>query len=217
MWRKLFPVTRPYKLLEIAIFEWVNLETVAVILAIAYLLFAIKENSLCWYCAFFSTAIYVWIFGDVSLYMESALNIYYMAMAVYGWYQWQRGGQDKTGLQISRWSLGNHFLAVGVILIATVTSGYLLAANTDARLPYLDSFTTWASVITTVMVARKIIENWLYWVVINMVSIFLYLDRELYQTAGLFVLYIVLAVAGYIIWIKKYREQYTAASSPDAI
>jgi len=204
-------------LLEIAIFEWVNLETVAVILAIAYLLFAIKENSLCWYCAFFSTAIYVWIFGDVSLYMESALNIYYMAMAVYGWYQWQRGGQDKTGLQISRWSLGNHFLAVGVILIATVTSGYLLAANTDARLPYLDSFTTWASVITTVMVARKIIENWLYWVVINMVSIFLYLDRELYQTAGLFVLYIVLAVAGYIIWIKKYREQYTAASSPDAI
>jgi len=198
-------------------FEWVNLETVAVILAIAYLLLAIKENSLCWYCAFFSTAIYVWIFGDVSLYMESALNIYYMAMAVYGWYQWQRGGQDKTGLQISRWSLGNHFLAVGVILIATVTSGYLLAANTDARLPYLDSFTTWASVITTVMVARKIIENWLYWVVINMVSIFLYLDRELYQTAGLFVLYIVLAVAGYIIWIKKYREQYTAASSPDAI
>ena len=198
-------------------FEWVNLETVAVILAIAYLLFAIKENSLCWYCAFFSTAIYVWIFGDVSLYMESALNIYYMAMAVYGWYQWQRGGQDKTGLQISRWSLGNHFLAVGVILIATVTSGYLLAANTDARLPYLDSFTTWASVITTVMVARKIIENWLYWVVINMVSIFLYLDRELYQTAGLFVLYIVLAVAGYIIWIKKYREQYTAASSADAI
>lgn len=198
-------------------FEWVNLETVAVILAIAYLLLAIKENSLCWYCAFFSTAIYVWIFGDVSLYMESALNIYYMAMAVYGWYQWQRGGQDKTGLQISRWSLGNHFLAVGVILIATVTSGYLLAANTDARLPYLDSFTTWASVITTVMVARKIIENWLYWVVINMVSIFLYLDRELYQTAGLFVLYIVLAVVGYIIWIKKYREQYTAASSPDAI
>jgi len=198
-------------------FEWVNLETVAVILAIAYLLFAIKENSLCWYCAFFSTAIYVWIFGDVSLYMESALNIYYMAMAIYGWYQWQRGGQNKTGLNITRWSLGNHSMAIGIILIATVISGYLLAANTDARLPYLDSFTTWASVITTVMVARKIIENWLYWVVIDIVSIFLYLDRGLYQTAGLFVLYIVLAVVGYIIWVKKYREQYTATSSADAI
>ncbi len=198
-------------------FEWVNLETVAVILAIAYLLFAIKENSLCWYCAFFSTAIYVWIFGDVSLYMESALNIYYMAMAVYGWYQWQRGGQHQTGLKISRWSLANHSMAIGIVLIATAISGYLLTANTDARLPYLDSFTTWAGVVTTVMVARKIIENWLYWVVIDMVSIFLYLDRGLYQTAGLFVLYIVLAVVGYIIWIKKYREQYTAASSADAI
>lgn len=197
--------------------EWVNLETVAVILAIAYLLFAIKENSLCWYCAFFSTAIYVWIFGDVSLYMESALNIYYMAMAVYGWYQWQRGGEHQTGLNISRWSLARHSMAIGIILIATVISGYLLAANTDARLPYLDSFTTWASVVTTVMVARKIIENWLYWVVIDFVSIFLYLDRGLYQTAGLFVLYIVLAVVGYIIWIKKYREQSTADTSADAI
>lgn len=198
-------------------FEWVNLETLAVLLAIAYLLFAIKENSLCWYCAFFSTAIYVWIFGDVSLYMESALNIYYMAMAIYGWYQWQRGGEDKTGLEISRWSPVDHSRAIGIILVATVISGYLLAANTDARLPYLDSFTTWASVVTTVMVARKIIENWLYWVVIDLVSIFLYLDRGLYQTAGLFVLYIVLAVAGYIIWVKKYREQSTAASSAGAI
>jgi nicotinamide mononucleotide transporter len=198
-------------------FDWTNLETVAVVLSIAYLLFAMKENSLCWYCAFFSTAIYVWIFGDVSLYMESALNIYYMLMAVYGWYQWQRGGQNHAGRKISRWSLSNHIIAIAAILIATVISGYLLTKNTDAQLPYLDSFTTWASVITTLMVARKIIENWLYWVVIDFASIFLYLDRGLYQTAGLFVLYIILAVAGYILWTKKYREQNTADSSASAI
>ena len=198
-------------------FEWVNLETVAVILAIAYILLAIKENILCWHCAFFSAALYVWIFRDAGLYMGSALNIYYMAMAVYGWYQWQRGGEHQAGLNISRWPRGNHIMAVGVIFIATVISGYLLAENTDAQLPYVDSFIAWASVVATVMVARKIIENWLYWIVINLVSIFLYLDRGLDQTAGLFVLYIVLAVTGYITWIKKYREQYTAASSTDAI
>jgi nicotinamide mononucleotide transporter len=139
-----------------------------------------------------------------------------MLMAVYGWYQWQRGGQDQVGLEISRWSLSKHCLAIAAILFATVISGYLLTENTDARLPYLDSFTTWASVVTTLMVARKIIENWLYWVVIDAVSIFLYLDRELYQTAGLFVLYVVLAVVGYILWIKKYREQNSADSSPSA-
>jgi nicotinamide mononucleotide transporter len=140
-----------------------------------------------------------------------------MLMAVYGWYQWQRGGQNHAGRKISRWSLSNHIIAIAAILIATVISGYLLTKNTDAQLPYLDSFTTWASVITTLMVARKIIENWLYWVVIDFASIFLYLDRGLDQTAGLFVLYIILAVAGYILWTKKYREQNTADSSASAI
>ena len=204
-------------MLETTIFDWVNLETVAVVLSVAYLLFAMKENSLCWYCALFSTAIYVWIFGDVSLYMESALNIYYMLMAVYGWYQWQRGGEDHGSLEISRWSLPTHVAAIVAVLVGTVISGYLLTENSDAHLPYLDSFTTWASVVATLMVARKIIENWLYWVVIDFVSIFLCLDRGLYQTAALFVLYIILAVVGYIIWIKKYREQSTADSSANVL
>ena len=194
-------------------FDWVNLETVAVALAVAYLALAIKENSLCWYCAFFSTAIYVWIFGDVSLYMESALNIYYMAMAVYGWYQWQRGGEQNSGLSISRWNPRQHINAILLIALATAVSGYALATNTDARLPYLDSFTTWAAVLTTVMVARKVIDNWLYWIVINSASIYLYWDRELYQTAALLVLYIVLSVIGYRFWLKSLQQQNLTANS----
>ncbi|MGB0450031.1 MAG: nicotinamide riboside transporter PnuC, partial [Porticoccaceae bacterium] len=101
--------------------------------------------------------------------------------------------------------------------IATSISGYLLVGNTDAKLPYIDSFTTWSSVVATWMVARKIIENWLYWLGIDVVSIFLYLERGLYQTAGLYTLYIILAVVGYILWTKKYREQNSADSSPSAI
>ncbi|MCT2530606.1 nicotinamide riboside transporter PnuC [SAR92 clade bacterium H921] len=196
-------------------FDWVNLETVAVALSIAYLILAMKENSLCWYCAFVSTAIYVVIFGDVSLYMESALNGYYMAMAIYGWYQWQRGGSANQGVALSIWTTRQHFMAIGLILLATVISGYLLTVTTEARLPYIDSFTTWASVVTTVMVARKVLENWLYWIVINSVSIFLYIDRELYQTAAMFVVYLVLAIIGYFTWRKNYLEQdsYTAQAN----
>lgn len=196
-------------------FDWVNLETVAVALSIAYLILAMKENSLCWYCAFVSTAIYVVIFGDVSLYMESALNGYYMAMAIYGWYQWQRGGSANQGVALSIWSTRQHFMAIGLILLSTVISGYLLTVTTEARLPYIDSFTTWASVVTTVMVARKVLENWLYWIVINSVSIFLYIDRELYQTAAMFVVYLVLAIIGYFTWRKNYLEQdsYTAQAN----
>jgi len=188
-------------------FDWVNLETLAVALGISYLLLAMCENSLCWYCAFFSTAIYVYIFGDVSLYMESALNVYYMGMAVYGWLQWQKGGANHSGVEIVRWTAKHHIICVLVILIASVISGYLLSVNTDARLPYLDSFTTWASVLTTVMVARKVLENWLYWIVINSVSIYLYIDRDLDQTAAMFTLYLVLSVLGYVAWKKNYVLQ----------
>jgi len=188
-------------------FDWVNLETLAVALGISYLLLAMRENSLCWYCAFFSTAIYVYIFGDVSLYMESALNVYYMGMAVYGWLQWQKGGANHSGVEIVRWTAKHHIICVLVILIASVISGYLLSVNTDARLPYLDSFTTWASVLTTVMVARKVLEHWLYWIVINSVSIYLYIDRDLDQTAAMFTLYLVLSVLGYVAWKKNYVLQ----------
>lgn len=187
--------------------EWVGLETLAVVLGIAYLLLAMRENSLCWYCAFVSTGIYIWIFGDVSLYMESALNAYYMLMAVYGWYQWRRGGAGSSGIQLCHWSLNSHLVAIGVVLVLSLISGYLLAQSTNARMPYLDSFTTWGSVLTTYLVARKVVENWIYWIVINSVSIFLYIDRELYQTAGLFSLYLILAVVGYIAWRKAYLKQ----------
>ena len=188
-------------------FEWVNLETLAVFLGIGYLLLAMRESSLCWYCAFFSTALYVWIFGDVSLYMESALNVYYMAMAIYGWLQWQRGGADKSGVKIIRWTARQHILGVAIILAASVTSGYLLSSNTAAKLPYLDSFTTWGSIFTTIMVAQKVLENWLYWIVINSVSIYLYIDRGLDQTAAMFFLYLVLATIGFLTWKKAYDTQ----------
>ena len=188
-------------------FEWVNLETLAVVLGIGYLLLAMRESSLCWYCAFLSTALYVWIFGDVSLYMESALNVYYMAMAIYGWLQWQRGGADKRGVKIIRWTARQHILGVAIILAASVTSGYLLSSNTAAKLPYLDSFTTWGSVFTTIMVAQKVLENWLYWIVINSVSIYLYIDRGLDQTAAMFFLYLVLATIGFLTWKKAYDTQ----------
>ncbi|MDB2558520.1 nicotinamide riboside transporter PnuC, partial [Porticoccaceae bacterium] len=95
---------------------------------------------------------------------------------------------------------------IGIFTISVI-SGYLLSKNTSAQLPYLDSFTTWGSVFTTVMVARKVLENWLYWIVINVVSIYLYIDRGLDQTAAMFALYLVLATLGFYAWKKAYVTQ----------
>lgn len=182
-------------------------ELIAVLLAIAYLLLAVRENIACWYAAFISTGIFLVIFWRVNLYMESVLQIYYLVMAVYGWYQWRQPASEEHYLPISTWSPSHHVYTIAIILILSAASGFLLNAYTDARLPWVDSFTTWASVITTWMVARKILENWIYWLVIDSVSIYLYVDRELYFTALLFATYLIIIAFGYHRWKKVYQRQ----------
>ena len=150
-------------------------EAVAVVFAIAYLLLAVRENILCWLFAFMSTAIYTVLFWDVSLLMESALNVYYMAMAVYGWYQWTHGGHNGNDephqLGVQSMSGRQHVLVITATAILVLISGYLLSEHSSAVWPYVDSFTTWASVITTYLVTQKYLQNWLYWIVIDAVSI----------------------------------------------
>jgi nicotinamide mononucleotide transporter len=182
-------------------------EVAAVVCAIAYLLLAVREKILCWAFAFVSTAIYTVLFWDVSLLMESALNVYYMAMAVYGYQQWTRGGGNGTSeLAIRAMYPRQHAIVIALIVVLTLTSGILLGEYSTAAWPFVDSFTTWASVITTYLVARKYLENWLYWLVIDSVSVPLYIDRDLNLTALLFVAYIIIAVFGYIGWRRHYLE-----------
>ena len=185
------------------------MEVAAVVFAMAYLLLAVRENVLCWFFAFLSTAIYTVLFWDVNLLMESALNVYYMAMAVYGWHQWTRGGTNSSDepdvLAIRTMSGQQHALVIAAIAVLVFVSGYLLSEHSSAAWPYVDSFTTWASVITTYLVARKYLQNWLYWIVIDTVSIPLYIDRGLNLTALLFVAYVVIAVIGYFKWREHLR------------
>lgn len=193
------------------------LEMTAVVFAMAYLLLAVRENVLCWLFAFLSTAIYTVLFWDVSLLMESALNVYYMAMAVYGWYQWTRGGSNGDdrphALTVRSMSGAQHAMVITAIAALSFASGYLLSEHSSAVWPYVDSFTTWASVITTYLVACKYLQNWLYWVVIDAVSVPLYIDRGLNLTALLFVAYVVIAVVGYFKWREHLRNNGQAVAA----
>jgi nicotinamide mononucleotide transporter len=189
-------------------------EMAAVAFAITYLLLAVRENVWCWLFAFVSTAIYTILFRDVSLLMDSALNVYYMAMAVFGWYQWTRGGAGISSgsnakshtLAIQILSKRQHGLILISILLFSGVSGYLLSKYSTAAWPYVDSFTTWASVIATYLIARKYLQNWLYWIVIDAVSVPLYIERGLKLTALLFAAYIIIAVVGYISWQRHVRD-----------
>jgi nicotinamide mononucleotide transporter len=188
-------------------------EVIAVVLAIAYLLLAVRQSLWCWGAALVSTAIYFGLFLRAGLYMESVLQVFYIAMAVYGWYRWRFGGVGaEDSLPVTTWRWNVHAIAIaGTIGCATVT-GWALARFTAAQLPYLDSFTTWASIVTTWMVARKILENWIYWFVIDSVSIYLYVSRSLHLTAVLFAVYLVIIVFGYRDW----RRSWLAGRSPEA-
>ena len=183
------------------------LESLAVILAIAYLLLAAREHIACWYCAFASSAIFTVIFWDVSLLMESALNVFYVVMAVVGWYEWQFGGRDHHGVHIRRMTLVQHGLILLSMVVVTLAAGWYMQHYTREAWPYLDSFTTWASILTTFLVVWKVLENWLYWLVIDSISIYLYVDRGLYLTALLFVAYVVIVVFGFLHWRRLYAGQ----------
>ena len=183
-------------------------EAAGVVLAVAYLVLAIRQNMLCWAAASMSSLIYMVVFYSALLYMESALQIFYAAMAVYGWYQWRYAGDDGTGVRIHTWTITRHVQVIAGIAVTAVLAGWIMS-KTDAAFPYADALTTVAAIVTTFMVARKVLENWAYWFVIDSISVYLYVARELYLTALLFVFYLVLIVIGY----RRWRRDYLAGDS----
>jgi len=192
--------------------SWSAIELTAVVFAILYLLLAIRENIWCWVCAGISTLLYIWIFVTAKLYMESLLNAFYFGMAVYGWYAWTSGRDDSQELPVTVWPLRAHATALSVIVVLIASVGYWLSRNTDAAFPFIDSATTFAAMWATFLVARKVLENWWYWLVIDLVSIFIYWSRDLELTSLLFVLYVLMIPFGLISWTKSYRKARPAVA-----
>lgn len=185
-------------------------EVGAVVLAIAYLLLAIRQNIWCWPCAAVSTAIYVLLFIEARLYMEALLNMFYFGMAVYGLWVW-RGGAQHRQPPVTVWPLQWHAAAIGTIVVASLSSGFLLAAYTDAAFPYVDSMTTFAAIWATFLVARKVLENWWYWLLIDVVSVFIYWNRGLELTSMLFAVYVVMIPFGLVAWSRSRAEEANMA------
>lgn len=183
------------------------LEVAAVLLAIAYLLLAIRQNIWCWACAGISTAIYAWLFVGAKLYMESALNGFYFAMAIYGWMVWRSGRSAHHERPVVAWPLRTHALAIAAIVTVSLVNGYVLAHFSDAAYPYVDSLTTWSAIWATFLVARKVLENWWYWLLIDIASIFIYWSRDLHLTALLFVVYVIMIPFGLIAWSRSMQER----------
>ena len=189
------------------------LEAAGVLFGVLYLVLAIRESLWCWPAAFMSSVLTIVVMFGARLYSEAALNVFYAAIAVYGWYQWRYGGRrsGESELPISVWPLKNHVLAIGGSVALSAALGWLMSRHTDAAYPYLDAFVTVSSIVTTYMVARKLLENWLYWLVVDSLSMYLYWQRGLNLYVGLFGIYLVLVVIGLVRWHRDWRAQPATA------
>ena len=178
------------------------LEWLAVLFAIGYVWLAARQNNWCWSCAFLSTSIYVYLFWQVTLPFQAVLNVFYMIMAVYGYWQWRRGEQsDTTVIRSFHWT--HHLLLVVALASLGWALSYFASSQFNSDYLLLDASLQVFSVVTTFMVAHKVLENWIYWFFINIASAYLYFQSGLALSACLYIGYVGFSVYGYIKWQQE--------------
>jgi len=185
-------------------------EIAATLAGIAYVILAARRNRLCWIIGAFSSALIAVLAGLSKLPMQSALQVFFVAMSLYGWWSWTRSTQQGE-LPVGAWPLGWHLGAALAALLLSFLSAHWLAAETGDAWPLLDSLTTWFSLLATWLQARAKIENWIYWIVIDGVLVFLFYVRDRPLLALLNLLFIGIAVAGYVAWRRRFQAQAVPA------
>ena len=191
------------------IFELIDqywVEALAAILAIIYLLLAVQQDIKCWSAAILSSSLYFYVMYSAGLYMEAYLQIFYIIMAIYGWSQWYNPKSEEQVFVVRTWNINQHFLAIFLIVSMAYLSGSLLNIYTSAAFPFIDSLTTWGAIFATYMVAKKLLENWVYWFVIDSISVMLFMSRGLILTSLLFFIYLFIIYFGYKKWTKARDE-----------
>jgi len=172
-------------------------EWLAVILSLAFTYFLGEEYRWSWFFGFAASSIYFFLVWKKGLLAESFLHLFYLVMALIGWVNW---GSDSGIILNEPLSLSTHIVLISLGIILTLSTSAILKKKTKAKTPYVDSFTTVFSIIGTLLMISYFRENWLYWIVVDLVSIYLYALRKMWPTVVLFVLYTLLAFNAYHQW-----------------
>lgn len=185
------------------------IEVAATVMGVLSVGLTIRRSIWCWPTGLVMVCLYIVIFYDAKLYSDMLLQVVYIFMQVYGWHYWLRGGSEETTpitTLTANARLG--WLAVGIV--GTAGLGFAMGNFTDAALPYWDASTTVLSLVAQWLLGRKILENWLVWIVVDVLAIGIYINRELMLTAGLYGLFLVMASSGWWAWRRAYRDQQPA-------
>ncbi len=185
------------------------IELAGFLVTIASIFLATRENVAYYPTGIASVLLYTWIYFDAKLYAESALQLIWLVLLIYGWYHWLRGGANRTELPVSRTPKWGWLTAVSTGLLMTGIIVMIQRNYTDNPAPFVDSSIAAWSIVAQWMTARKWLENWLFWLIVNAVAVPLYITRELRLTAVLYAILFVLAIEGW----RKWRVSLGVASA----
>lgn len=184
------------------------IEILGSILSVIYLYLSIKQKVSLWIFGFLCSALYIVVFFQSKFYADMTLQFYYLGVSIYGWFSWkEKAKQTGKELPIKKTNLRNVLILLPITIIVLFLYYYVLKNHTDSPLPFADSFTTALSITATWMLAKKMIEHWILWIIVDSVSAGLYFYKELYPTTVLFVIYTIMAVIGWIQWRKDLKLQ----------
>jgi nicotinamide mononucleotide transporter len=173
---------------------------------LAFILLLIREKVLCWPFGIAGSLLSIYLFIDARLYFEAFLYLFYVLFGIWGWLRWHHR-EEQHDNPVVRWRPALHLAAIVTCSAFAVLLGYGALAFTDAERPFFDAFTTLFSFFATYLEVAKVLEAWVYWIGINLASIWLYHDRNLDIYAGLIGLYAVLSVWGLVSWRRTWKAQ----------
>lgn len=181
------------------------LEWVAVAFGIVSVYLSTRQNIWSWPTAIVNVVLYVFVFYGSRLYADMGLQVIYAVLNSYGWYHWLRGGNERAPLPVSRTPVALWGRLAGIAIAGSVTLAFLLSRYTDAALPVIDASLSVTSLVAQWMMARKLVENWLIWVAVDVVYIPMYIYKDLYPTAALYAVFLALSLMGFFQWRRDYR------------
>lgn len=191
------------------------LEIIGAVSGLIYLYFSVNQKVWLWPVGIVSSAFFVFVFFSSQLYADMSLNIYYLVVSIYGWHHWLRR-KDNTShesIKIAVLSVKNWIEYLFISVVLTICFSWILIhipgkiGWQPSSVPLWDAFLTAGSIVSTWMLARKVLEQWLWWIVIDSISVGVFIYKDLYFTAGLFVVNTIMAIVGYIKWRKDYKLQ----------
>lgn len=193
------------------------IEITAIIMTLLCVVLTARQHIACWPTGLVAVVLYAYVFYQARLYSEFGLQGYYVVVQVYGWYHWLHGGRRRNDLPVTRQSHRENGLWIAAIVASSLGLGYLMASRTDAALPYADAFTTVAALVAQWLLARKKLEAWILWVVVDLVSVRNFWLRELPATTLLYAVLLVLAAMGFVAWRKSMMEPSTPIEEASAV